>query len=401
MIALVTIIAVGVAVAGVIATELLARWALRRQARYYVWQPGRKLELHLDRQSHPQLEPIVRFDVNEIGERGPAVPREMDGTFRVLATGGSAVESFLLNHEASWPGALQRRLSTPEALETLAASRVHVGNIGKSGVGAAALEVILRRVLPGYPKIDLLLVMVGASDALLWLESAATRIASAPSADYFAWHPEGPYGFAPRRTALWERLRRARDRRSSASVERREGVAKWIGNARAMRAKATDIRHEAPDPTAMLDAFDRKFREALQHAREHASRVIVVRQPWFEKAAFTPEERALFWNGGVGKAVHQEVKIFYSDEVLFQLMRSIDERAVRACEDMGVEHVDLMDTLERSVATYYDHFHHTAAGADVIAGQVAKRVLDAGVSPAAASLTVANVTSEIPASALT
>lgn len=401
MIALVAMIAAAVAVIGVIASELLARWALRRHGRYYVWQPGRKLELHLDRDSHPQLEPVVRFDVNEIGERGPSVPREVDGTFRVLATGGSAVESFLLNHEASWPGALQRRLSTPDGLARLAASRVHVGNIGKSGVGAAALEVILRRVLPGYPKIDLLLVMVGASDALLWLESGATRIAAAPSADYFAWHPEGPFGFAPRRTALWELLRRARDRRSSASVERREGVAKWIGNARAMRAKASEIRHEAPDPAAMLDAFEQKFRQALRHARKHASRVIVVRQPWFEKTAFTPEERALLWNGGVGKAVHQEVKIFYSDEVLFQLMRSIDERAMRACDDMGIEHVDLMETLDRSVATYYDHFHHTPAGADAIAGQVARRVLDAGVSTPAASLTVANVTSATPASALT
>lgn len=401
MIALVGIVAIAVAVAGVVAAELTARWALRRQARYYVWQPGRKLELHLDRESHPQLEPIVRFDVNEIGERGPSVPGEEQGTFRVLATGGSAVESFLLNHEASWPGALQRRLATPEALATLGAKRVHVGNIGKSGVGAAALELILRRVLPSYPKIDLLLVMVGASDALLWLESGATRIAAAPNADYFAWHPEGPFGFAPRRTALWELLRRVRDRRSSARIERREGVAKWIGNARAMRAKAAEIRDEAPDPTAMLDAFERKFREALQHAREHSARVIVVRQPWFEKRAFTPEERALLWNGGVGKAVHQQVTVFYSDEVLFHLMRSIDERATRACEDMRIEHVDLMETLERSVATYYDHFHHTATGAGVIASQVATRVLDAGARRSAASLTVANVTSDIAASALT
>ena len=356
------------------AAEIAARRMLRRQARYCVWQPGRKLELHLDRDSHPRLESVVRFEVNDAGERGPAIGDDRS-LFRVLATGGSTVESFLLNHDASWPGALQRYLSTPSALASLGAERVHVGNIGKSGVGAAALSLILRRVLPRYPVLDLLLVMVGASDVLLWLESDATKIAAAPSNDYFAIHPDGPFGFSPRRTALWELLRRARDRRVASRPERRDGVAKWIGKARAMRANAAEVKDDVADPAAMLASFEENFRAALRVAGAHARRVIVVKQPWFEKTSFSAEERALFWNGGVGKAVYQHVSVFYSDAVLFRLMHSIDEAALRVCEELGVEQIDVMPVLERSVNTYYDHFHHTPTGADAIARIVAERVL--------------------------
>jgi lysophospholipase L1-like esterase len=394
------VILVAIAAGLAIAVELVLRVALRFRGRYYVWQPGRRLELHLDRASHPRLEPVVRFEINEAGERGPAPPARGEAAYRVLATGGSTVESFLLNHESSWPGALQRHLSSPEALARLGAPRVHVGNIGKSGVGAAALDVILGRVLPRYRRVDLLIIMVAASDVILWLETAGTVVPEASAYDYFVWHPEGPFGFTPRRTALGEMLRRARDRHQARGIERRENVAKWIGNARAMRANPAEVRNEIPDPTPMLDSFDRHFRRALQHARAHADRVLVVHQPWFEKDAFTPEERALLWNGGVGKAVYQQVSVFYSDAVIFRLMRAIRNVAGRACDETGVEQIDLMPTLERSVNTYYDHFHHTPVGAAAIARAIADQVLGGaagrdqgapGASTSAASLTVANV----------
>ena len=391
-------IAVGsaLAIVLVIACELLLRIALRWGARYYVWQPGRKLELHPDPASHPRLEPMVRFDINEDGERGPPAPGKSERVFRILAAGGSTVESFLLNHETSWPGALQRVLGTPQALAALGRDRIHVGNIGKSGVGAAALELIFARVLPRYRRLDLIVIMVGASDVVLWLQTGCTEVAKAPLDDYFVWHPEGPFGISPRHTAAWEMLRRIRDRRRARSVERRDNVAKWMGRARTMRANAKEMRDTTPDPTPMLDAFDRHFRAALEHARNHADRVLVLHQPCFEKESYTPEELALLWNGGVGKAVFENVTVFYSNDVIFRLMRAVRKLAARACDDAGVEQLDLMPILERSANTYYDHLHHTPAGAAMIASVVADHILQSaaavsspGRSSAPASLTVA------------
>ena len=95
MIALVGIVAIAVAVAGVVAAELTARWALRRQARYYVWQPGRKLELHLDRESHPQLEPITQGELDERREQSlrllACAQPELDGLAEHAAGNGCVV----------------------------------------------------------------------------------------------------------------------------------------------------------------------------------------------------------------------------------------------------------------------------------------------------------------------
>lgn len=371
------VIGAGVVALGAVAlvmTELFARLMLRVTGRYYVWMPGKRLELQPDPASHPRLEPLVRFDINEDGERGPQLPPDRTGLYRVLAAGGSTVESFLLNHETSWPGVVQRQLSTPAALAALGARQVHVGSVARSGIGAAALDAVFSRILARYKRLDLLVIMVGASDAILWMESGATVVPRATPDDYFAWHPAGPFGWRPRTTALWRWLRLARDRRAT-GIERRVNVAKWFGRARAMRARAAEVRETIADSSPMLDAFETNFRSALLRARAHADRVIVVRQPWFERASYTPDEQALFWNGGVGKAVHQEISVYYSDAVIFQLMRAIDERAVAVCGEVGIEQLELMEALERSSETYYDHFHHTPVGAAAVGKLVAEQVL--------------------------
>jgi len=141
-----------------------------------------------------------------------------------------------------------------------------------------------------------------------------------------------------------------------------------------MRSRATEIRTQVPDPSPMLAHFDRHFRNAIRQARAHADRVIVVRQPWFDRHC-TPDEEALMWHGGVGQAWREQVTTYYSTEVLSHLMAVLDARAVRVAHDLGVEQVDLMPILEPSAKTYYDFFHATPAGARMIAAAIAAAVL--------------------------
>ena len=153
--------------------EVAARRWLRSHSAYYVWPPGLRLRVHPDPAIFPELEAVVHFNVNTDGERGDEVPRRKGDLYRILVVGGSAVEGYLLDQPTSWPGALQRLLNAPQALRTLKASRVHVGNIGRSGVGSQALALILERVLPRYPRLDAIVVMVGATDVFQWLERGA------------------------------------------------------------------------------------------------------------------------------------------------------------------------------------------------------------------------------------
>jgi lysophospholipase L1-like esterase len=361
------------AAAAVVVAELAARAWIRGRRRYYVLPPGLRMRLEVDRPTFPQLEPVVRFEVNRDGERGGAVPRG-PGLYRVLVGGGSQAEGFLLDQFTSWPGALQRLLEQPEHLDRLGARRVHVGSIARSGVGSEALDLIFDRALPHYPRLQLIVVLVGATDVLRWLEHDAPALpAPVRTADAFRCHPEGPFGWTPRSLAAVELLARAR-RRWLRPVQVHPRAGRWISRARTMRARARDIEQTMPDPAGMLAHFEFHFRRVLARAAAHADRVLVVRQPWFDRA-FTPEEAAHMWHGGAGQVWREDVTTYYSFEVVSRLMALVDASAERVAADVGVEQVDLMPWLPCSLETYYDGFHHTPAGARAVATLVAAAVL--------------------------
>ena len=295
-----------------VVTELVVRWWITHRGQYFVLPPGLRLRLEPDPDILPQLERSVRFDVNAEGERGDDLPRSDGRLFRVLVAGGSQPEGYLLDQDTAWPGALQRLLERPEHLETLGADRVHVGNISRSGVGSRALDQILDRVLPRYQRLQTIIILVGASDVLQWLEVGAPAEDLPPpkTSDIFRCHPELTFGWRPQQLATLEMLRRIRQRWLR-PVQVHTRTCKWIGKARQMRAQAAETRTEMPDPTPMLARFDRYFRSAIRKARAHADRVIVVRQPWFDKRC-TDEEEAMMWHGGIGQAWREQVTTYYS-----------------------------------------------------------------------------------------
>ena len=356
------------------AAELAARWWIRSRDRYYVFPPGLRLRLFIDRDTFPQMERTTRFDVNSDGERGDAVPRSTAGLYRVLVGGGSQPEGFLLDQDTAWPGALHRRLERPESLARLGASRVHVGSIARSGVGSEALDLVFDRVLPRYPRLQLIIILVGATDVLRWLEyDAAPTLPPVRTADVFRCHPEDPFGWTPRSTAMWEIALRAR-RRWLRPIVRHERAGRWIAEARAMRARASEIRTAMPDASRMLDRFEFHFRRVLAKASAHADRVLVVGQPWFDKQ-FSREEAAHMWHGGAGQVWRREVTTYYSFDVVSRLMALVDAKAAAIAGSLGVEHVNLMAVLEPSLENYYDGFHATPAGARIVADTIAAAVL--------------------------
>ena len=355
------------------AAELFARWWVRHRSPYYVFPPGWRLLLHPDRAVFPQLEPSIRFEVNQDGERGDEVPRpQPDQTlYRVLVAGGSQPEGYFLDQHTCWPGALPALLETPDNLRELGASRVHVGSIARSGVGSEALSLILERVLPRYPRLQAIIILVGASDVLRWMEQGAPPAppTASTTSDVFMSHPEKTFAWRPKRLAVVELLLRWRQRLLP-PVEVRERAGSWIGKARAMRANAKVIRTAMPDAEPMLSHFERCLGEAIRLAKAHADRVLVVRQPWFDRD-LTPEEAAQMWHGGVGQAWKEEVTVYYSHEILARLMALLDERASRVARELGVSQLDLRPAVPASLETYYDFFHLTPAGARAAAPAVA------------------------------
>jgi lysophospholipase L1-like esterase len=376
------IIAVAAPAVALLLLEVSGRWWIRRRSRYHVWPPRTRLELRLDREIFPDLDPRARFEINADGERGADAPADGPGLFRVLAVGGSAVECYALDQSKTWTAVLERLLNEPDRLSALGARRVHVGNVGHSGIGSAELDRILECLLPQYRRLDAILIMVAASDVYHWLEEGAQPSrapSSVPEDMLFACHPAQRFGWKPSTCALMEIARRVR-RVWSRQVQVKEHAGSWFAAARRMRAEAKEVRTAMPDPTVMLDNFEHYFTRLVRRAQAHADRVIIMRQPWFEKD-YTAEERALFWHGGVGKPWKEKVSTYFSLEVVNRLLRLVEARVVTVADQLGVPHLDLHGVLNGGLRHYYDHDHYTAAGAALVGSTVAAALTGVRTSP--------------------
>jgi lysophospholipase L1-like esterase len=355
------------------------RWWIRRHSRYYVWPPRTKIEIRPAREVLPELDPRARFDINADGERGGTAPRHEPGLFRILAAGGSAVECFALDQSKAWPGVLERLLNERDNARALGARRVHVGNVGHSGVGSAELDLILERLLPQYRRLDAILIMVGASDVYHWLEEGApsSRPASpVPEEALFARHPARRFGWQPSHWAVVDVMHQLR-RRWFGRVQVKERAGAWYAEARRMRAEATEVRTTMPHAGAMLASFEEHFERLVRRAKTHADRVLVVRQPWFDKDC-TAEAAAHFWHGGVGKPWKEKVSAYFSLEVVDRLLALVEARAIAVAEALDVPHLDLRALLNGGLRHYFDHDHYTPAGAAVVASAVASALTRGG-----------------------
>lgn len=367
--------------------EAGCRWWLRRRSRYYVWPPRMRQEIRLAADVFPELEPRVRFEINSVGERGGEVPRDKAGLYRVLATGGSAVECFALDQPTSWPGVLERLLNTSDSLQSLDARRVHVGNIGHSGVASADLNMILERVLPQYNRLDVVLIMVGASDVYHWLEEGAPAShppSPVPERLLFGSYPQQPFGWKPSAWALAEMARRLR-LRWLRPLEVKERAGAWQAAGRRMRAQATDIRETMPDATVMVSHFEDHFRRLCRRAMGHADRVVVMLQPWFE-GEYTPQEAARFWHGGVGRPWKETVTTYYGLDVVNRLLDLVHARAAQVADELGIQRLNLRNVLTQRVRHFFDHDHYTPAGAAVVAQTVANALVGGQTATAEAAI---------------
>jgi hypothetical protein len=358
--------------------EVAARAWIRVRDEYRVWRPGHRLHMHTDRAVLPSQEELVRFEVNSDGERGSEPPRDAAHTCRILVAGGSAAECYFLDQPSTWPEVMKRELSTPGSLERLRAAHVHVGCIGRSLVSTESIDLVLARVLPRYRKLDAVVFMIGAANVANWLaQGAPASIEEKPPALplLFDVHPRGPFGWRPGRTALAELFRRFMAKHFRA-LHVRHGAGARLAKAREMRRNAKTILTETPDPSVMLDHFEERFRATLENARKRVPRVIVVRQPWFRKDRYAPEELATFWHGAAGNPYTGIITTYYSYEVVSRLVDLIDRRVAKIAAELGIQQVDLMPLLEPSLATFYDFWHFTPAGGAVIGKAVAKAVLE-------------------------
>lgn len=364
------------AAASVVGAELLARSALRQGGTYSRYRPYVRRSLQIDRTALPALDAVSYVEINRDGERGGPPPREGERAYRALVVGGSAAECYYLDQHQSWGAVAERILGQPEHLRALGVDRIHVGNVARAILPCHELHQLLSRILPRYERLDTILIMVGASDVVAWLEAkmpATLPEGEVPAGNIFEQHPEGPFGFAPQRSALWQ-IASTQRRRFLRPLTITPESGDWLHRVRKMRASAAQMIDESADPTPMLDRFEKWLRAIVTLSATKARRVVLVRQPWLGDTG-RPELEKMLWNFGLGRPYKEEVSVYCTPRLAAHLMELTDARTARVAAELGVDQIDLIPLLERSDRTYYDFLHFTPGGAEAVGRVVAAHLL--------------------------
>jgi len=359
-----------------VAAELLTRALLARFGRYYVFQPHSRTVMPLDPAVFPNCDSHVHISINSLGERGSPLPPDLSRTFRILVGGGSAAECYFLDQPSSWPEATARSLSTPSNLARLNRSAVHVGNVARSLTDCRALHLLFSRILPRYPRSDVILLMTGASDLVRWLEDHTPSTIPSPPippSTLFARHPEGPFGWSPSTLAL-RRVVASLRHHLLRPLESREPAGKRMLANRASRANATRILTSIADPAPMLAAYEHHLRALLALLQLHSPRVILIKQPWLERS-FTPAEERSLWMFGDGRPYSEPVTAYYDRTLIYSLLRRLDAVTDRVAADHHTTSLELRSHIPADFLHYYDEMHNTPKGCALVGHLVANAIL--------------------------
>ena len=351
--------------------ELLARAVLKRRDRWYVHRPYAHRKRHIATDVLPELDAVASFKANRDGERGGPVPPL--STERWLVAGGSAAECFYLDQGAIWSSVLERELG-----QLRSGAPVHVGNVARSLIPSRTIAALLARSLKHFDGLDGILLMVGASDLVRWLEDGAPEHLQDPVpiedidvARFAEENPTGTFGWkTPKRLALYRVARRV-----SARILKRADVRTNVGASlaghRTRRASAKTMVDSIGDERGLLDAYRRDLATLIEVCRRFAPRVILVRQPWLDRD-FSDEEAKQLWNFGQGSPYRGDVDTYYSTSLVADLMSAIDSVTAQAAAANDIEAIDLRATVPSDFDHYYDFLHFSPKGADVVGRAIAR-----------------------------
>lgn len=279
----------------------------------------------------------------------------------------------MLDQHQTWPMVTQEILNGTAGRRSLA----HVGNVACSLIPCRTIDRLVKRLLPRVKSLDVIVLMVGASDLVDWFEKKTPpQIDESPAALhlYCSEHPAGGFTWKPAGTALYRLGRRFRTRLMK-PVDRRSNVGAARLRHRAMRARSQNILSSAPDPSPMLEGFRSHLTALIETCRQHSKEVLIARQPWLD-ADLSPEQERQLWNFGQGRPYKSEPEAYYSIKLVRELMEQVDAVALGVARAKGVPDLDLRARVPSDLDHYYDFLHHTPLGSRCVGAAVAAKLTE-------------------------
>ena len=128
---------------------------------YYVWPPNLEVVFEPFPNVMPGINGLQRFTTDSSGIR--SISNYDDADYRILAIGGSTTECLYLDDNGTWSAILEKNLNKRSTI------KYWVGNVGRSGLNTRHHIFEVKYLLPQFPEIDAVLLLVGINDLLTFL----------------------------------------------------------------------------------------------------------------------------------------------------------------------------------------------------------------------------------------
>jgi lysophospholipase L1-like esterase len=310
------------------------------------------------------IEGISRYRVNSFGIRGRAFGPD-DSEYRILAVGGSTTECAQLDDTEVWTALLENALDPMAPITPITnARRVWVGNVGRSGLTAREHVLHLEHLLPEYPRIDVVLSMVGVNDMLSALKQGARYQPPPPEPDRAR-----AFVLYPRWSALWQTVDRLR-----ASYNRSRAFGPDDANGLTQSRRARQVAEvwidDLPDLEEPLEVYRRNLNAMADIASVKGVRLVFITQPSRWREHMSEEESRELWFGWVGED-WPVAEGYFTTGALERAMAAYNEGLLGVCRERGLDCVDAAATMGPDAALFYDDVHFTEAGSRRLAGVLA------------------------------
>ena len=366
------------------AAELALRLFIPPPSHYAMLTPGARV-FEPDARFISGVEGPAHYDVTADGFRGREFGAD-SAEYRILFVGGSTTECTILDYTENWTAITESALA-----RTRDGRVVWSGNVGRSGLTARDHAVTVKFLLQQYPRIDMVVVLLGVNDLTAALRQGDRYVKPEPVTaeaaervqvrNAFAISPEGLYRplttAAGANTAAWYKgtrlfdlFERARAGRRATSVEQAVGGSN-LGQWRAHRQQASALLNTLPDLAAPLEEYRSNLEAIVAAAQAHGTQVVFLTQPTLWKQGITPAEERLLWLGGTGPFQEQPGQQYYTVPALASAMQQYNDLTLKVCGDHGLACFDLAAALPQDTVLLYDDVHFTEAGSALIGELVA------------------------------
>jgi hypothetical protein len=355
--------------------EVGPRFYLPSPGHYYIRPPNAHKIFKPAPEVMPGIEGESHLIINSQGIRGDELSPGDD--YRILAIGASTTECLYLDQTEAWPYLVQTGLNQSLADQ---GRQVWVGNIGKSARKTHDHIVQLKYLLPQFPNLDAVLLLLGASDLFLTLRYADSPDnpyrSTAPGAQQAALarafdivpeqKPDTPFY---QQTTFWRitsQTLKAQARVGLPEEIEVEDEAGYVYVERRLKRKNARITEILPDYlSAGLAEYTQNVHRIIDQAQAHGVRVILMTQPMLWRADLTQAEKDLLWLGqGPGR------EFFYSPAALDRAMTMYNQALLDICAQRQVECIDLAAAIPKTADIFYDDAHYTEEGARQVAAVV-------------------------------